>query len=350
MKKSLILVGMLSIGYAHAQQGNVGINTEVPKATLEVAGQPTNANILDGIIAPRLTGDQLNAKTYTTDQTGALVYVTEAATMANQVEQTINVKKVGYYYFDGNVWQTFTGNNVISRSGLEAYSGGYKFVGSKGFFTNSIDMNILPYNRYDSYNGVGNNIILGFTNDDNYASNALVIGNNNKSIGNDDLVIGNNNTMGELLYSNNIVLGHSNKITHFNNIVLGDNNIVSDYQIVLGNNALDISKYNSTSDDDVVLFVLGNGASKNDRSNGVIVMRDNRTGIGLPKSRDYQSRNILTNEGIPTEMLDVNGNVRIRGVNASITDGNSCVNEGTISFYNGSFFGCGNGVWKKLHN
>lgn len=38
MKKSLILLGMLSIGYAHAQEydGRVGINTEEPSATLQV--------------------------------------------------------------------------------------------------------------------------------------------------------------------------------------------------------------------------------------------------------------------------------------------------------------------------
>lgn len=36
MKKSMILLGMLSIGYAYAQEGRVGINTDTPKATLNV--------------------------------------------------------------------------------------------------------------------------------------------------------------------------------------------------------------------------------------------------------------------------------------------------------------------------
>lgn len=39
MKKSMILLGMLSIGYAHAQEERVGINTETPSATLNVKTQ-----------------------------------------------------------------------------------------------------------------------------------------------------------------------------------------------------------------------------------------------------------------------------------------------------------------------
>ena len=60
--------------------GQVGINTPTPQATLQVEGKPTITTELDGIIPPRLTGNQLQAKTYTTLQNGALVYVTSATT------------------------------------------------------------------------------------------------------------------------------------------------------------------------------------------------------------------------------------------------------------------------------
>ncbi|MCU7571633.1 hypothetical protein N4241_11020, partial [Riemerella anatipestifer] len=99
MKKVYLLVASLSMGMALSQTGNVGINTENPNATLDVVGAPTNAQSLDGIIAPRLTGEQLRAKTYTSNQTGALVYVTLAD--PNPAGQTIDVTASGYYYFDG---------------------------------------------------------------------------------------------------------------------------------------------------------------------------------------------------------------------------------------------------------
>lgn len=131
MKKTLLTLGILSSTIAYAQyEQRVGINTETPKTTLEVAGDPTNTKHFDGIIAPRITGDQLKAKTYGTDQTGALVYVSAATTTPEG--QTINVKSAGYYYFDGKVWQTtkpltytagrgisISDNNEISRTGFE---------------------------------------------------------------------------------------------------------------------------------------------------------------------------------------------------------------------------------------
>ncbi|WP_131368507.1 hypothetical protein [Chryseobacterium soli] len=77
-----------------------GINTAEPKATLDVTGSPSDANRFDGIIAPRITGNQLKLKTYTADQNGALVYVTAAADNPLATDQTANVTSNGYYYFD----------------------------------------------------------------------------------------------------------------------------------------------------------------------------------------------------------------------------------------------------------
>ena len=107
MKNNLLLLLFVSCS-AFAQTGNVGINTTDPKATLHVVGLPTDAAALDGIIAPKLTGNELFTKNYTNNQTGAMVYVTAAASTANQLaalSQVVNVSSAGYYYFDGSVWQ-----------------------------------------------------------------------------------------------------------------------------------------------------------------------------------------------------------------------------------------------------
>lgn len=100
MKKILFVVATTISGCAFAQ--NVGINTTSPKVTLDVTGQPTSTTILDGITAPRITGTQLRAKTYTSDQLGALVFVTTADTAP--AGQTIDVRSSGYYYFNGTKW------------------------------------------------------------------------------------------------------------------------------------------------------------------------------------------------------------------------------------------------------
>ncbi|MCT2407673.1 hypothetical protein NZD88_09005 [Chryseobacterium antibioticum] len=103
---ALVLVG--SLGFAQ-----VGVNTSLPNATFDVVGNPTDTSKLDGIIAPRITGDQLNVKIYTPLQTGALVYVTAAGALSNQ---TVDVDSVGYYYFNGDLNKWVKLNTGISAS------------------------------------------------------------------------------------------------------------------------------------------------------------------------------------------------------------------------------------------
>ena len=60
-----------------------------PKVTLHVEGKPDVATAADGVMAPRMTGDQLRAKdnVYLAAQTGALVYVTQAVTVPSVKQQ-----------------------------------------------------------------------------------------------------------------------------------------------------------------------------------------------------------------------------------------------------------------------
>ena len=114
MKKRLILLFILIVGYANAQY--VGVNSNNPLMTLDVNGVAATPSTIDGMRAPRITLAQLNLKTgYDANHIGALLYVTNIA--GSTVASTVKVTTIGYYYFDGAIWQP-----VVSRSGSVVFT------------------------------------------------------------------------------------------------------------------------------------------------------------------------------------------------------------------------------------
>ncbi len=108
MKYTLLLAAVLLMPAAY---GQVTIGADAPpQATLDVVGTADDVTPV-GIIAPRLTGDELQAKDalYTAAQTGTIVYVTAATTAVS--DKTANVTGAGYYYFDGALWQALKGES-----------------------------------------------------------------------------------------------------------------------------------------------------------------------------------------------------------------------------------------------
>ena len=118
MKKNilslLLLAGMFSAANAQTYKGRVGVNTTTPASTMDIVGVPADDTVTDGLIAPRLTGDELKAKDalYTSAQTGALVYAKAAVGTAST--KTANVTSAGYYWFDGTVWVKASGGAAAS--------------------------------------------------------------------------------------------------------------------------------------------------------------------------------------------------------------------------------------------
>ncbi|SEV93475.1 hypothetical protein SAMN05421841_0266 [Chryseobacterium wanjuense] len=124
MKKTLFTVILTVL--SHVFYAQVGINTPNPQATLDVVGQEKNLRKVDGIIAPRLAGNQLKAKDglYGSSQIGAIVYATSPASPVST--KTQNVTAVGYYYFDGSVWVAFNTSKNINDA--TRYLGGTVYV------------------------------------------------------------------------------------------------------------------------------------------------------------------------------------------------------------------------------
>lgn len=129
MKKILYSVVLwLVCTIASAQ---TGINTTDPKATLDVVAKTTDGSSPEGILVPRLTGDQIQSAdaVYGTDQVGTLVYATEAVTLPSV--KTVNITAAGYYFFDGIIWQkmgddalNYTAGNGLSLNGTQTELGG----------------------------------------------------------------------------------------------------------------------------------------------------------------------------------------------------------------------------------
>lgn len=111
--------------------GQVGINTEDPKASLHVVPQTLDGTTPEGIIFPNLTRAQLISKDalYGSDNIGAAVYITSIDGLAS--EKTKYVTSTDYYYFDGSYWRSMTSSTVgASQAKIEVKSVTKKKQGS----------------------------------------------------------------------------------------------------------------------------------------------------------------------------------------------------------------------------
>lgn len=124
-KFTLNIAAMLLISTNfYAQDGRIGINTPDPKTTLDVNGKTdASGNVLTmdktGLQAPRLTRAELTAKgntLYGADQKGALVYITDVSG-GDTLDQRTNITTIGYYYFDGSIWNGLKNNTASYTPG-----------------------------------------------------------------------------------------------------------------------------------------------------------------------------------------------------------------------------------------
>jgi len=119
MKKNFYLAIALlgfsvSLNAQTAKKG-VGIKTDAPQTTLDVRAEVADASMPDGVLVPRLTVTELNAKSaaYGADQNGALVFVT-SNTQGGAGTKVENVKDPGFYYYDATAskWKGVGGGDA----------------------------------------------------------------------------------------------------------------------------------------------------------------------------------------------------------------------------------------------
>ncbi|WP_131368679.1 hypothetical protein [Chryseobacterium luteum] len=112
MKKHIYL--LLTVFLNGIMYSQVGINNSDPKATMDITAN-AGSNRAQGLILPRLTGDQIKLKNgqYGTDQNGTLIYATSGISSPDSTGKTSNITSAGYYYFNSVVWE-----KVISGKGV----------------------------------------------------------------------------------------------------------------------------------------------------------------------------------------------------------------------------------------
>ncbi len=99
LKTNFLLLFVCSSVGVYAQ---VGINNQNPKATLDIQKSAV-ATLPDGLLTPRMTGDELKNKDalYGVDQNSAVVFVTAPSTTTTT--KTSNVTTSGFYYYNNGI-------------------------------------------------------------------------------------------------------------------------------------------------------------------------------------------------------------------------------------------------------
>lgn len=449
MKKSLILVGMLSIGYANAQDysGKVGINTDAPHATLDITAKTTEGQQTEGLLIPRVTYAKMEEMkaNLTEKHHGMMVFMSDAIDLnTGEVKEKYynTTYATPYYVYDAtlNIFVPFspTGLTAVrattatTPSEIPAYElsfnanlkAQHNSPGNRG--EGSINLNPFEYGGYAS--GYLSFSAQGGEASGNYAS-ATQFG---KASGEYAFATQHGQASGEYAFAiqdgkasgdyataiqkgvatgyASFALGEATRVTGTHSVAIGytgtaegDFSIaISPYSfayakgeksIAIGGSAIGVASFATTGatangvysvaighgaesynqgevalgyhnfstdnkiveeplpssypKDDKQLFSIGNGDNyslSSVPSNAIVVLRNAKTGIGLPTDTTTPANSK------PTEMLDVNGNIRVRGNTDSVVEGGQCANVGTITFHNDNFYGCKSTGWVLLNN
>ncbi len=307
MKKKL-LFSLLSFYFIlnYGQNKNIGINTTDPKTTLHINANSTGT-VAEGLIIPRLTGDQIKNMPVTTTENGMMIFATSGA--ASPSGTAININSEGFYFWNSvnNVWEKLNANPANTAWALSGNTAtATSFLGT----TNNID---LQFKRNNTLVGKlsNSNISFGL-----YALNPATTGSYNNALGYYSL---GQNTTGTY---NNALGMYSLRV----NTTGSGNNAIGYYS--LGSNST--GNYNSAYGYQSLQYTTGsnnigigyNSAVPTTSGSNQMSIGNSIYGLNI---NDGNASNDLIGIGVsaPTEALDVNGNARIRSVytnNGAATD------------------------------
>ena len=281
MKRIFILLGFVGLTNIYAQKGRVGVNTDAPKATLDING--SSVDNIKGILIPRVTTAEMKTMSgdanFGVHQHSNLVYLTETMPTADQADKHEYVTDEGFYYWNNTALKWIPLNDL-------------RYVGRGNHITMDAGQNGTSLLAGSNNIGIGKGSLNANTGSNNIAvgasallknisgSGAVAIGTNaliRNTIGQNNIAIGTNTLTQNIDGNNNIAIGvtalNANKagnnvaiggealtknITGKNNIALGPNtlrqNTSADNNLAIGLNALEANTTGQAN------MALGNSA------------------------------------------------------------------------------------------
>ncbi len=345
MKRIFILLGFVGLTNIYAQKGRVGVNTDAPKATLDING--SSVDNIKGILIPRVTTAEMKTMSgdanFGVHQHSNLVYLTDTMPTADQVDKHEYVTDEGFYYWNNTAlkWIPLNDLRYVGRGNhitMDAGQNGTSLLAGSNNI--GIGKGSLNVNTGSNNIAVGASALLKNTLGSAaiaIGTNALIrntTGNNNIAIGTNTLtqnIAGNNNiaigvtALKENKAGNNVAIGGealTNNTTGKNNIALGPNtlrqNTSADNNLAIGLNALEANTVGQAN------MALGNSAlSRNTNGEYNIAF-----GYNTMPLNEGGSNNIAIGHNSANQIVDGSYNTVIGTGGSYINNGNGNISIG----------------------
>ena len=151
MKKALFSAFLLSAVAVNAQIGKVGVNTNNPKATLDIQPSPANAlptaTTNEGVLIPKLS--KTRVANIATPEDATMIYVSDV-TYTGTNPAVADITSKGFYYYDED--PVMPANSKWKK--LNVNAGGTNLYNTDGTLTDNRTVNMNGKNL--SFTGTGN--------------------------------------------------------------------------------------------------------------------------------------------------------------------------------------------------
>ncbi len=151
MKKALFSAFLLSTLAVNAQIGKVGVNTDSPKATLDIQPSPANAlptaTTNEGVLIPKLS--KTRVANIATPEDATMIYVSDV-TYTGTNPAVADITSKGFYYYDED--PVMPANSKWKK--LNVNAGGTNLYNTDGALTDNRTVNMNGKNL--SFTGTGN--------------------------------------------------------------------------------------------------------------------------------------------------------------------------------------------------
>ena len=359
MKRIFILLGFVGLTNIYAQKGRVGVNTDAPKATLDING--SSVDNIKGILIPRVTAAEMKTMSGNTNfgghQHSNLVYLTDTMPTTDQTDKHEYVTDEGFYYWNNTALKWIPLNDL-------------RYVGRGNHITMDAGKNGTSLPAGSNNIGIGKESLKDNTGSNNIAvgvsallkntsgSGAVAIGTNaliRNTKGKNNIAIGTNTLTQNTEADNNIAIGITalnlntegtnnvaiggealtNNKKGKNNIALGPNtlryNVDADNNFAIGLNALEKNTAGQAN------MAVGNGALSRNTNGGYNMAFGYNTmplneGGSYNIALGYNSANQIVNGNYNT-VIGTGGSY-INNGNGNINIGNSEAGTGTPSLDN----------------